>query len=64
MDTFVLSPNFSIHTFVVGHDYQSGGGVQYFCIDDYKSIENEYKSIETQYKSIDAQYKNNELIQK
>jgi hypothetical protein len=25
MDTFVLSPNFSIHTFV-GHHYQSGGG--------------------------------------
>jgi hypothetical protein len=39
MDTFVLSANFSIHTFV-GHDDQSGGG-QYFCIDDYKSIENE-----------------------
>jgi hypothetical protein len=39
-------------------------GGQYFCIDDYKSIENEYKSIETQYKSIDAQYKSNVLIQK
>jgi hypothetical protein len=63
MDTFVLSPNFSIHTFV-GHHYQSGGGGQYFSIDDYKSIENEYKSIETQYKSIDAQYKSNVLIQK
>jgi hypothetical protein len=40
------------------------GRGQYFCIDDYKSIENDYKSIETQYKSIDAQYKNNKLIQK
>jgi hypothetical protein len=43
MDTFVLSANFSIHTFV-GHAYQSGGGGQ-FCIDDYKSIENEYKKV-------------------
>jgi hypothetical protein len=31
MDTFVLSANFSIHTFV-GHDYQSGGGVNTFVL--------------------------------
>jgi hypothetical protein len=46
MDTFVFCPNFSIHTFV-GHHAHSGWGRQYFCIDDYKSIENEYKRIET-----------------